>query len=151
VALSRQCDKDRNFYKWVRGVVQLPEFRGMFLKHSTDPEVWKAGVGMALEALRNPPPSALYTEFLKVATEDPIASKHTPQLLGAVLTNMPGMAMTAVTPGTDLTPLSGLLGDIAPQGANVPMVDSTASNRYWSGYKRGYDEGRKKGGGSAKK
>ncbi|HVE14054.1 MAG TPA: hypothetical protein VNI01_11710 [Elusimicrobiota bacterium] len=145
-ALKEQYKKDKNLHNWIRGAVALPEVKDMVRRYSADPAMWRAGIGMGVEVLRNPPPAAVYTELLHTLMIDPVASKPFSEMFTMVLTQLPTQAMSAVTPGTNLTPLLGLAGDLSPGGKldlpPIPGIPETVTNNndYWRGYKDGYED-----------
>lgn len=146
VALSAQYKKDRNFYQWARGVMVLPEVKAAVKKYSADPAMWRAGVGMAVEVLRRPPPGAVYTELVKFFTTDKVVAKPMSEMTTQVLTQLPMNVMQAITPGTNLGPLIGAASELAPGGKlslpPIPGVPDNVGNmnEYWRGYRDGYEE-----------
>lgn len=118
MALKAQYAKDRDAFKWARGVVALPEVRDAVLRYSSNPGVLGALVGAALEALRNPPPAAVYQEMLGFFSSDSQMVPYMHDLAGNTAQNVAGALPYALPAGTDITPLANLGTQIA--GGNRP-------------------------------
>ena len=122
MALKDQYDSDRDAYKWARGAIALPEVRKEILKASANPEVMKGLIGLALEALKNPPPDSLHDEILRFLSSDKQAAPYVDDMSMDVVQNLTMILPSAVTPGMDLTPIKKIGNEIsagrASAGAN---------------------------------
>lgn len=118
MALKSQYAKDRDAYKWARGVIALPEVREAVLRYSSNAQVMGALMGAALEALKNPPPAAIYQEMLSFLGGDSQVAPYVQELAGGAAGNVAGTLPYALPPGTDITPLTNLGTQIA--GGNRP-------------------------------
>ncbi|MEI7480728.1 MAG: hypothetical protein WCK75_00115 [Elusimicrobiota bacterium] len=105
MALKKQYDKDKDAYKWARGTIALPEVRNKLIRASADPEVVKGILSVSLEAMRNPPPDAIYNEVMNFLCADKQASPYVDAMSMTVVSNMASSLPSAITPGMDLTPL----------------------------------------------
>ncbi|HAH05872.1 MAG TPA: hypothetical protein DCM05_04970 [Elusimicrobia bacterium] len=115
MALVDQYNKDRDAYKWARGVIGLPEVRKTMMKYSTNVEVWKVAVQMSLEALKTPPPKPIYDEAQRFMTGDKQMAKYVGDFAMDVVPLMGTMMTRAIPPGTDIKPLQGLVTQLAPE------------------------------------
>ena len=121
MALKRQVDKDHDPYAFARGAIALPEVRAEITKCLSDPEVWKAAFGMINEALKSPPPKAIYDEAKRFmqhteGVTDYMANEFVP----AAQKNQSAI-MGALGPETDISGLQRLAQDIGPPGA-IPAM-----------------------------
>ena len=105
MALKGQYEQDRDAYKWARGVMALPEVREKLLGYMANPEVMTAGIGMALEALKNPPPTPILEEMLRFITTDQQASNYVAGMSDQAAANMGTVMPYIASSGLDLTPL----------------------------------------------
>jgi hypothetical protein len=127
----------------VRAASSLPESKELINKYVAKPAAWKAGFALTAEYLRNPPPQPVYGEVLKVLTSDRVASKSTTDLMMPIINNMPAMALQSSVSDQDMKLIGGVFSD-ATGGApemKTALVDSSASNAYWGGYRQGYADG----------
>lgn len=119
--IKHQYQKDRDPYKFMRGAVSLPEVRGLILKYSTNPAVWRASVGMMTEAMKQPPPKVVKEEITRFMTTDKTVSKFVGDFAEAIIPRLGKMIRETVPPGTNLGPLkdiaSGLVPNAFPGGA----------------------------------
>jgi len=122
MALSDQYGRDHDGFKWARGVIALPEVRRTLMKYSLNPEVWKVGIQMSLEALKNPPPKPIYDETQRFLTADKEMSTFVGDFATQIVPNMGKMVLQAVPPGTDLRPLQGLASQLAPENLQQSMT-----------------------------
>ncbi|HBB66261.1 MAG TPA: hypothetical protein DCZ93_02955 [Elusimicrobia bacterium] len=114
MALKTQYEKDRDAYKWVRGVMALPEVRAELVRCTTDPEVLKAIVELSLEALNtNPPPAAVKDEALRVLAGDEKVATYVADISGQAAGNIAASLPLVVTPGMDLSPLQNMVSQVA--------------------------------------
>jgi len=122
MALTAQYGKDRDAYKWARGVIALPEVRKAVMKYALNPEVWKVGMQMSLEALKNPPPKPIYDEMQRFLTADKDMSSFVGDFSIQLVPHMGQMAMQAATPGMDMGPLQSLASRLAPENVKQAMA-----------------------------
>lgn len=115
MALNEQYAKDKDLYKWARGVIGLPEVRKTMMKYSTNVDVWKVAVQMSLEALKTPPPKPIYDEAQRFMTGDKQMAKFVGDFAMDVVPLMGTMMTRAIPPGTDIKPLQGLVTQLAPE------------------------------------
>ena len=106
-ALNRAYARDRNPYKWARGVMALPEVKSAIVKYCRNPQVAKGMIELSLEALRNPPPREIYSEILNFLSSDAKTSKYVSELTRPVAEGA-AMALPELDPGTDFSPLTKL-------------------------------------------
>ena len=118
MALKKQYDSDRDAYKWARGTIALPEVRKRLLSASTDPEVMKGLIGLALEALKHPPSNAIHDEMLRFLCSDKQAAPYVDSMSMDVVQNLTMTLPSAVTPGMDLTPLKKIGDEISSGGSS---------------------------------
>ena len=123
MALKRQYAKDRDFYKWSRATFNLPEFRQMVRKYSTNPEVWKVGVMASLEALKHPPPKPVYNEILRVMTSDKDVKGPVGDFAQQILPDLGNMITKSIPPGMDLGPLQNLGKDFSNRMPGMEGMD----------------------------
>lgn len=125
--LRRQYEKDRNAYKWARGVASLPEVRKTALQFASKPEVWKVGTEMALEALRSPPPKPIQDEMKRFITSDDKMTEFVGDFSQQLIPHAGRMVSQAIPAGTDLTQLKDLAASLVPgagaaaKGASLPQ------------------------------
>jgi len=125
--LVKQYRQDGDAYKWARGVIVLPEVRKTIMHYALTPEVWKVGMQMSLEAMKNPPPKPIYDETQRFMTTDPQMSEFVGEFSMQILPMMSRMLAQAVTPGTDLSPLQNLASQLAPPNLKPALGKQPAS------------------------
>lgn len=107
MALKRQYDRDRDPYKWMRGVMALPEVRRAIVHYSRDPEVTRALAEVAMEALSHPPSSAVFNEIMSFICA-PEQSGYMTSLSNEVMGGATAGIMAGFQEGQDMTSLVGL-------------------------------------------
>lgn len=126
MALKRQVDKDHDPYAFARGAIALPEVRAEIAKCLSDPQVWKAAFGMINEALKSPPPKAIYDEAKRFMTHETTVTDYMANdFVPAAQKNQSAIA-GALGPDTDITGLQKLAQDIGPPGA-IPAMPAGLS------------------------
>lgn len=105
--------------------------RAALVRYSSNKNVLRAVSGVALEALKNPPPAAIYQEALRFFTFDSQMASFVRELAQSAAGNAANTLNQAVPPGTDTAPLTNLAMQLA--GGNTqtagpePSVPDLAS------------------------
>lgn len=114
MAIKNRYAKEKDPFAFARDAIALPEVRAEIAKRMADPAVWKAAIGMINEALRNPPPKAIYDEAKHfMQKSDDIADYVANEAMGNARKNMDAIT-GAMGPETDMTGLQKLASDISP-------------------------------------
>ncbi|MEK7747450.1 MAG: hypothetical protein AAB576_12365, partial [Elusimicrobiota bacterium] len=117
MGLRRRYEKDRNAYAWARDVASIPEVQKTALKFAAKPEVWKVGIEMSMEALRNPPPKPIQDEMKRFITSDEKMTEFVGNFSQSLIPYAGRMVSQSVPAGTDLTQLKDLAGSLVPGAA----------------------------------
>lgn len=107
MALKRQYERDRDPYKWMRGVMALPEVKRAIVHYSRDPEVVRALTEVAVEALSHPPSGAVFNEIMSFVCA-PEQSGYMTSLSNDVMGGATAGIMAGFQEGQDMTALVGL-------------------------------------------
>ena len=118
MAVRGRYDRDRNPFQYARDALALPEVRGEMARRMKDPQVWRAAIGMMLEALKEPPPPELYKETKRFLATDAVMVSYLPELVQGVTQNIAAV-ISGIPPGADITPLNRLANDMVPQLGGV--------------------------------
>ena len=122
MAIKNRYGKDKDPFGFARDAIALPEVRAEIAKRMADPAVWKAALGMITEAMRNPPPKAIYDEAKHfMQKEDAVAEYVSGEGADNARKNM-GAITGAMGPDTDMSGLQKLAADIAPGAAGGGMA-----------------------------
>jgi hypothetical protein len=116
--VKRQYEQNGNPFEFVRGAISLPEVRTEISQRMSDPGAWAAAISMVNDALKYPPPPALYKEAQQFMTQDPGMSGYLPEFTKNVTQNMPIMAQS-IPPGTNVVALQKVVGDVSPGSASA--------------------------------
>jgi hypothetical protein len=111
MAVMRRYQADRDAYQWARDTAALPEVRDTIKKYLARPEAWGVAADMALDALKQRPPPALYQEVARVVTEEPAVRELVKNVEADVQPNLTVGVMALA--GKDLTPLQGVIKDLS--------------------------------------
>jgi hypothetical protein len=79
---------------------------------------------MVSEALKNPPPPALYSEAKRFMVKDDTVADYVTEFIGTATGNV-GAIAKGIPPGTDLEPLTKLATEIAP--GSIPAMPKLPS------------------------
>ncbi len=112
MALRKQYGKDRNAFAFVRNAIKLPEVRKTVRKFALDPATWRATIGMTNEAMKTKPPQPIYDEGVHFMTHDNTMTKFVTDTTNFLGPRMGTIMVNGIPPGTDLTALKGIAGDI---------------------------------------
>ena len=112
MALRDQYEKDHNAFDFVRNSIKLPEVRKTIRKYALKPETWRATIGMANEAMRKKPPAPIYDEAVNFMTHDKTMTKFVTDTTTWLSPRMGTLVVNGIPPGTDMTALKGVAGDI---------------------------------------
>lgn len=121
MALKEQYQKDKNPYRWARGMIALPEVRNALVHYSANPKVLGSMSKVTLEALKNPPSPALYRETVRFLSKDSQMSTYMKELTGSLGETIPKTLPKALPGGTDTTPLENL-GQQITGGNSAPSI-----------------------------
>ncbi|MEI7529654.1 MAG: hypothetical protein WCK76_12010 [Elusimicrobiota bacterium] len=117
MALKEQYEKDRDAYKWARGVMALPEVRSTIFGYLTDPGMILAGAEVLSEALKNPPPAAVYDEMMRFMTTDSQATVLVGEVSRTLVENSGSVMPQLMDSGVDISGLQKLGSQITPGAA----------------------------------
>jgi len=121
MALNRQYAKDRDAYKWVRGVAALPEVRKKIMSYAGNPAVLGPMIQVCMEALKNPPPSAIQAEAMRVLTSDKEVAPYVNSVSAGAMSSLTMALPSSIPPGTDITPLKNYAAQmLTPQQSSAP-------------------------------
>lgn len=117
MAIKRRYEQDRDPFQFTRDAVALPEVRAEIRRRLADPEVWKASLGMISDALKDPPPPAVYKGVQGFVLKDPSVSAYIGgELAQDVTKNLNAATITAaIGPETDLAPITKMVQDMDPR------------------------------------
>ncbi len=119
MAVKKRYDKGGDPFQFARDAIALPEVRAEIAKRMTDPAVWGAALGMITEALKQPPPAALYKEAQNFMTADDKVADYVVGFTGDVAKNVPAL-IKGIPPGADLSGMKKIITDVAPSAALPP-------------------------------
>jgi hypothetical protein len=104
-------------FEFVRDSLALPEVRAEIAQRMTEPSVWAAAIGMVNDALKDPPPPAVYKQAQQFMTQDPVMTGYLPEFTQNLTKDMPIMAQS-IPPGTDVNALKKVAGDVSPSSVS---------------------------------
>ncbi|MBI5208714.1 MAG: hypothetical protein HY927_01925 [Elusimicrobia bacterium] len=84
MALKKRYEADRDAYAWARDTIALPEVRQTIRKYVTKPEAWSVFSDIMIEALKEPPPKAVYDEMRNFVKRDPSVTDYASELTQAI-------------------------------------------------------------------
>jgi len=125
MAVKHRYERDHDPFQFVRDSVALPEVRSEISKHMRNPRVWKASLGMIFDALRDPPPPAIYNAAKELVTKDGQVSDYMNGFTTDVFTNMPTNA-DVLPPNADMGLLWNVVKDIRPEAAAMGTATAAA-------------------------
>lgn len=113
MALKKRYEADRDAYAWARDAIALPEVRQTIRKYVTKPEAWSVFSDIMIEALKEPPPKAVYDEMRNFVKQDPSVTDYASELTQAIGEN--SQAVFGALSGKDSKALSELAMDLGTQ------------------------------------
>lgn len=116
MAIAAKYGQDRDPYEFARAAVSEPSVRATIRKYSTNPEVWKVTLAMAQEALKDPPPKAVYKEMVRFLTKDKKVSGFLQKYAKWMTPKVPTIATQAIPEGMNLAPIESVMNDLSVPG-----------------------------------
>jgi|GEM_PF-5606899 len=116
MAVKQRYDQDGNPFAFARDAIALPEVQNAVAQRLADPQAWRAALGMINDALKDPPPPAVYQQAQQFMTGDPAMTAYMTDFTNVAKQNVPALVQ-GIPPGMDVTPMQKLARDIAPPSA----------------------------------
>lgn len=113
MAIKRRYERDGDPFNFVRDSIALPEVRAEVARKMADVEVWKAAFHMMNDALKDPPPPAIYQQTQKFMLADPVMGDYVKEMTQTVTKNADVMVQ-GIPPGMDMTPIQKVVKDVSP-------------------------------------